>query len=119
MDCYSPDPGMEGFCVSKCRPVSENGMNIELFVENYSDFNFSIFRCENSLITAVMQHSAVVPRNSPIYLKALWVKYFFFVAIIDVQSGDSIKSLGNTFQKIWCIIRKPCIRLGSFRGELK
>ena len=32
---------MEGFSVSKCLPVSENKMNIELFVVNYSDFDFS------------------------------------------------------------------------------
>ena len=29
---------MDGFCVSKCQPVCENGMNIELFAVNYSDF---------------------------------------------------------------------------------
>ena len=34
-------PGMVGFCVSKCLPVPENGMNRELFVVNYSDFDFS------------------------------------------------------------------------------
>ena len=37
-----PAPGMEGFCFSKCLLIPENGMNtIELFVVNYSDFDFS------------------------------------------------------------------------------
>ena len=35
-----PARGMEGFCVSKCLPVPENGMNIEFFVVNYSDVDF-------------------------------------------------------------------------------
>ena len=38
-----PALGMEGYCVSKCLPVPENGMNIELFVVNYSDFDFRIY----------------------------------------------------------------------------
>ena len=36
-----PSPGMEGYCVSKCLPVPENWINIELFVVNYSDFDFN------------------------------------------------------------------------------
>ena len=39
---FQPAPGMEDFCVSKCLPVPENGMNIELFAVNYSDFDFSM-----------------------------------------------------------------------------
>ena len=31
---------MERFRVSKCLPVPENGMHIELFAVNYSDFDF-------------------------------------------------------------------------------
>ena len=34
-----PAPGMEDFCFSKCLPVPVR-MNIELFVVNYSDFDF-------------------------------------------------------------------------------
>ena len=37
-----PAPGMESFCVSKCLPVPENGMNIELFVINHSNVDFSL-----------------------------------------------------------------------------
>ena len=43
-----PAPGMEGYCVSKCLPVPENGMNIELFVVNYSGIGFTkvpVFYC--------------------------------------------------------------------------
>ena len=35
--------GMEGFCVSKCLPVPENGMNIEYLVVKYSDIDFNKF----------------------------------------------------------------------------
>ena len=44
-----PAPGMEGCCVSKCLLVPENGMNIELFVVNYSDFDFSEIKYKRTL----------------------------------------------------------------------
>ena len=37
-----PAPGMESFWVSKCLPVPENEMNIDLDVVKYSDFDFKI-----------------------------------------------------------------------------
>ena len=37
-----PALGMEGYCVSKCLPFPENGMNIELFVVNHSDVDFRL-----------------------------------------------------------------------------
>ena len=33
--------GMERLCVSKCLSIPANGMNLELFVVKYSDFDFS------------------------------------------------------------------------------
>ena len=40
-ELLQPAPGIERFCVSKCRTVPDYGMNIDLDVVKYSDVDFS------------------------------------------------------------------------------
>ena len=49
-----PTSGMEGFRVSKCLPVLENGLNIEMFVVNYSDVDFSHLSLKFPVLSAAL-----------------------------------------------------------------